>query len=62
MDIWARGIHTKKLKEGDSVVVDGLISPYAQLFPGDPRQRHLSFPASDNYNSPRCLTPDVTKV
>jgi hypothetical protein len=26
------------------------------------RQRHLSFPASDNYNSPRCLTPDVTKV
>jgi hypothetical protein len=36
MDIWARGIHTKKLKEGDSVVVDGLISPYAQLFPGDP--------------------------
>jgi len=29
---------------------------------GTPRQRHLSFPASDNYNSPRCLTPDVTKV
>jgi len=36
MDIWARGIHTKKLNEGDSVSVDGLLSPYAQLFPGDP--------------------------
>jgi hypothetical protein len=36
MDIWARGIHTKKLEEGDSVTIDGLISPYAQLFPGDP--------------------------
>ena len=36
MDIWVRGIHTKKLSEGDSVTVDGLVSPYAQLFPGDP--------------------------
>jgi hypothetical protein len=36
MDIWARGIHTKKLSEGDRVTIDGLISPYAQLFPGDP--------------------------
>jgi hypothetical protein len=36
MDIWLRGIHTKKLNEGDSVTIDGLISPYAQLFPGDP--------------------------
>jgi hypothetical protein len=36
MDIWARGIHTKKLNEGDSLTVDGLLSPYAQLFPGDP--------------------------
>lgn len=36
MDIWQRGIHTGKLSEGDTVFVDGLISPYAQLFPGDP--------------------------
>jgi len=36
MDIWVRGIHSKKLKEGDDVTVDCLISPYAQLFPGDP--------------------------
>jgi hypothetical protein len=36
MDIWARGIHAGKLNEGDDVIVDGLISPYAQLFPGDP--------------------------
>jgi 5-methyltetrahydropteroyltriglutamate--homocysteine methyltransferase len=26
------------------------------------RQRHLFSPVSDNYNSPRCLTTDVTKV
>ena len=36
MDIWVRGIHTRKLNEGDSVILDGLLSPYAQLFPGDP--------------------------
>ncbi len=36
MDIWVRGIHAKKLNEGDSVIVEGLLSPYAQLFPGDP--------------------------
>lgn len=36
MDIWERGIRAKKLNEGDDVVVDGFISPYAQLFPGDP--------------------------
>ena len=24
------------------------------------RQRHLFFPFSDNYNSPRCLTLNVT--
>jgi hypothetical protein len=36
MDIWQRGIQSKKLNEGDDVTIDGLISPYAQLFPGDP--------------------------
>ena len=36
MDIWERGIRSKKLNEGDDVTVDGFISPYAQLFPGDP--------------------------
>jgi hypothetical protein len=36
MDIWERGIRTQKLNEGDDVIVDGFISPYAQLFPGDP--------------------------
>lgn len=36
MDIWLRGIHTGKVDEGDSITVDGLLSPYAQLFPGDP--------------------------
>jgi hypothetical protein len=36
MDVWMRGIQPKKLQEGDPVTIDGLISPYAQLFPGDP--------------------------
>jgi hypothetical protein len=36
MDVWERGIRPKKLDEGDDVIIDGLISPYAQLFPGDP--------------------------
>jgi hypothetical protein len=36
MDVWERGIRPQKLNEGDDVTVDGLISPYAQLFPGDP--------------------------
>jgi hypothetical protein len=36
MDIWVRGVHTKNLNEGDNVTVDGLLSPYVQLFPGDP--------------------------
>lgn len=36
MDIWHRGIHAGALQEGDSFTFDGLISPYTQLFPGDP--------------------------
>jgi hypothetical protein len=36
MDIWMRGIHAENVKEEDWVAIDGLISPYAQLFPGDP--------------------------
>jgi hypothetical protein len=38
MDVWERGIRTNKLSEGDDVVIDGFISPYAQLFPGDPAE------------------------
>jgi len=33
MDVWVRGIHGKKLVEGDSLTIDGLISPDAQLSP-----------------------------
>lgn len=36
MDFWVRGIHNNTIQEGDTVFFDGLISPYAQLFPGDP--------------------------
>lgn len=36
MDFWKRGIHSGNINEGDKIHFDGLISPYAQLFPGDP--------------------------
>lgn len=38
MDIWLRGIRGKTVGDGDFIVFDGLISPYAQLFPGDPME------------------------
>lgn len=36
MDFWKRGIHDGNIKEGDKIHFEGLISPYTQLFPGDP--------------------------
>ena len=36
MDLWRRGLHENVVGNGDHVVFDGLISPYSQLFPGDP--------------------------
>ena len=36
MDLWRRGIREKVVGDGDQIVFDGLISPYTQLFPGDP--------------------------
>lgn len=36
MDLWRRGLHENTVGSGDQIVFDGLISPYSQLFPGDP--------------------------
>lgn len=36
MDLWHRGIHSGNVGEDDSLRFDGLLSPYTQLFPGDP--------------------------
>jgi hypothetical protein len=36
MDLWQRGIQSNRVGEGDRVRFDGLVSPYTQLFPGDP--------------------------
>jgi hypothetical protein len=36
MDFWRRGIQEHLIEEDDHVVLDGLISPYTQLFPGNP--------------------------
>lgn len=36
MDLWRRGLHENVIGTGDQIVFDGLISPYSQLFPGDP--------------------------
>lgn len=35
-DFWQRGIHHNSVQRGDTIVYDGLISPYIQLFPRDP--------------------------
>lgn len=36
MDFWRRGIHEHIVSDGDHIIIDGLISPFTQLFPGDP--------------------------
>lgn len=36
MDFWKRGVMDKNFNEGDNIHFDGLISPYTQLFPGNP--------------------------
>jgi len=36
MDLWRRGLHENVVGDGDQVVFDGVISPYSQVFPGDP--------------------------
>ena len=36
MDVWRRGFHDNTIGDGDQILFDGLISPYSQLFPGDP--------------------------
>ena len=36
MDLWRRGIGEAVAGDGDQVIVEGLISPYSQLFPGNP--------------------------
>jgi hypothetical protein len=38
MDLWRRGLRENLVAEGDKIVFDGLISPYSQLFPGDPME------------------------
>jgi hypothetical protein len=35
-DLWFRGIIGNKVREEDNVVVDGLISTFTQVFPGNP--------------------------
>jgi len=49
-------------KQSELTTCWGLLDLGTSIVQVQVRQRHLSFPASDNYNSPRCLTPDVTKV
>lgn len=36
IDLWKRGIMNETIQEGDTVHINGLISPYSQLFPGNP--------------------------
>lgn len=36
LDFWMRGIQQGGATEGDQIYIDGLISPYSQLFPANP--------------------------
>lgn len=36
IDLWHRGLGNNTVQEGDTVHIDGIISPYTQLFPGNP--------------------------
>ena len=36
IDLWKRGIINETVGEGDTVHINGIISPYSQLFPGNP--------------------------
>lgn len=38
MDLWRRGLREHVVGDHDFVIFDGLISPYTQLFPGDPME------------------------
>ncbi len=38
MDLWCRGIRQQQVGENSNLLFDGIISPFAQLFPGDPFQ------------------------
>ena len=38
MDLWCRGIRQQQIGENSNLLFDGIISPFAQLFPGDPFQ------------------------
>ncbi len=49
MDLWKRGIHIGNLGEGDGVNVDGIISPYLQLFPGDPLENAKRYNSLYNF-------------
>src|ERR1700734_197344 len=36
MDFWQRGLRGGLVEENDDIIFDGLLSPYTQLFPGNP--------------------------
>lgn len=43
MDLWRRGLRENLVGENDKIVFDGLISPYSQLFPGDPMENAIRY-------------------
>lgn len=45
MDFWKRGVEDGSLSEGDDIVFDGLLSPYTQLFPGNPMKNGVRWNA-----------------
>lgn len=41
MDLWKRGINEQVASNEEHIIFDGLISPYTQLFPGDPMENAI---------------------
>lgn len=50
MDLWQRGIRMGKLTTGDAIYFDGLLSPYTQLFPGDPLENAVRWNVLYNFS------------
>ncbi len=50
MDLWKRGILENTIEDNDNVRLDCLISPYTQLFPGNPYNNARKWKEINNFN------------
>lgn len=50
MDLWKRGLIEGGIEEGDKIHIDCLISPYTQLFPGNPYENARKWKEINKFN------------